>query len=50
LRDLTKLSGKCGMCEYRSFCAGCRARAYYATGDYLSEEPYCAYLPAGLKN
>jgi MoaA/NifB/PqqE/SkfB family radical SAM enzyme len=25
---------------------GCRARAYYETGDYLEEEPYCAYEPA----
>jgi AdoMet-dependent heme synthase len=50
LRDLNGLSGKCGACEYRAFCAGCRARAYYASGDYLSEEPYCAYLPAGSKN
>jgi heme b synthase len=45
LRDLSNLKGKCGACEYRSFCAGCRARAYYETGDYLAEEPYCVYIP-----
>ncbi len=46
LRDLGNLSGKCGICEYKTFCAGCRARAYYETGDYLADEPYCAYTPA----
>lgn len=45
LRDLGKLKGKCGICEYKAFCAGCRARAYYATGDYMDEEPYCIYEP-----
>lgn len=45
LRDLSNLKGKCGACEYRSFCAGCRARAYYETGDCLDEEPYCVYVP-----
>jgi len=46
LRDLGKLSGKCGYCEYRAVCSGCRARAYSATGDYLAEEPYCIYVPS----
>jgi len=45
LRDLDNLAGKCGLCEYKTFCAGCRARAYYENGDYLSDEPYCAYVP-----
>ena len=49
LRDLNNLTGKCGLCEFRAFCAGCRARSYYATGDYLSEEPYCAYTPEEIK-
>jgi radical SAM protein with 4Fe4S-binding SPASM domain len=46
LRDLDNLTGKCGVCEYKTICAGCRARAYYESGDYLSDEPYCAFLPA----
>jgi len=46
LRDDDNLGGKCGLCEYRSFCMGCRARAYAATGDYLAEEPYCVFVPA----
>ncbi|MEJ5362795.1 MAG: radical SAM protein [Spirochaetota bacterium] len=45
LRNLQKLKGKCGVCQYKAFCAGCRARAYYATGDYMDEEPYCVYEP-----
>jgi len=45
LRDPQKLRGKCGRCEYRLVCGGCRARAYAATGDYLEEEPYCIYMP-----
>ncbi|MFW5989686.1 MAG: heme b synthase [Desulfosudaceae bacterium] len=45
LRDYDNLKGKCGLCEYRAVCGGCRARAYEATGDYLAEEPLCAYQP-----
>lgn len=46
LRDYDQLKGKCGICEYRKFCGGCRARAYEATGDYLAEEPLCTYQPS----
>ena len=45
LRDTSKLQGKCGVCEFRNICLGCRARAYAATGDFLDEEPFCAYEP-----
>lgn len=47
LRDLSQLTGKCGACEYKKVCGGCRARAYERTGDYMAEEPYCAYVPQG---
>jgi heme b synthase len=46
LRNEDNLTGKCGCCEYRRICMGCRARAYAYTGDYLSSEPYCVYEPA----
>ncbi|MES0349972.1 MAG: heme b synthase [Desulfobacteria bacterium] len=46
LRDFNSLKGKCGKCEYRKVCGGCRARAHEATGDYLAEEPLCLYEPA----
>ncbi len=49
LRDLNNLDGKCGPCEYKTFCAGCRARAFHETGNYLDEEPYCVYTPAKLR-
>ena len=46
LRRPDSLKGKCGRCEYRSVCGGCRARAYAATGDYLAADPTCAYAPS----
>lgn len=49
LRGKVALKGKCGACEYAAVCMGCRARAYAETGDYLEEEPYCVYVPAGYK-
>ena len=45
LRDTNNLKGKCGCCEFRNVCMGCRARAFAATGDYLDEEPFCVYQP-----
>lgn len=47
LRDPAQLKGKCGACEYRKLCQGCRARAFAATGDFLDEEPDCPYIPKG---
>jgi radical SAM protein with 4Fe4S-binding SPASM domain len=46
LRNPDRLGGKCGTCEYRVICGGCRARAFGQTGHYLHEEPFCNYLPA----
>lgn len=45
LRDFNNYRGRCGRCEYRKVCGGCRARAYEMSGDFLEEEPYCAYEP-----
>ena len=45
LRDAGNLKGKCGCCEFRNVCMGCRARAYAATGDFMDEEPFCVYQP-----
>lgn len=39
--------GKCGGCEYRKVCGGCRARAFARTGDVLGEDSSCAYEPTG---
>ena len=45
LRDTDKLTGKCGCCEFRNVCMGCRARAFAVKGDYMAEEPFCVYQP-----
>jgi len=45
LRNNEGLKGKCGCCEFRNVCMGCRARAYAATGDFMDEEPFCVYQP-----
>ncbi|NIA20541.1 MAG: radical SAM protein [Anaerolineaceae bacterium] len=45
VRDPNNYGGRCGYCEYRYVCGGCRARAFALTGDYMSEEPFCTYQP-----
>jgi heme b synthase len=49
LRDPDRLEGKCGLCEFKRICGGCRARAYGMTGNYLGEEPFCVYEPRPLR-
>jgi radical SAM protein with 4Fe4S-binding SPASM domain len=49
LRDPELLEGKCGICDHRDVCGGCRARAYSETGDFLAEEPWCVYRPKGAR-
>jgi radical SAM protein with 4Fe4S-binding SPASM domain len=48
LRDFNALKGKCGICDYRVLCGGCRARAYGLSSDFID---YCGDLhePAELK-
>jgi radical SAM protein with 4Fe4S-binding SPASM domain len=46
LRDPDLLGGKCGLCEFKRVCGGCRARAFGMTHEYLDEEPFCTYEPA----
>ncbi len=45
LRHLDEYRGKCGFCEFLSFCRGCRARALAEMGDYMGEDPFCVYQP-----
>jgi heme b synthase len=45
LRNTDGYQGKCGRCEFRKVCGGCRARAYEISGEYMAEEPYCIYEP-----
>ncbi len=37
--------GKCGVCDYRISCGGCRARAHAARGDIMAEDPKCPCIP-----
>jgi AdoMet-dependent heme synthase len=45
LRNHELLKGKCGICDFKIQCGGCRARALAVNNDYLEEEPYCTYQP-----
>lgn len=47
LRDPSLLGGRCGSCEYKQICGGCRARALVDAGDLMGEDPSCAWQPAG---
>ncbi len=41
LLDREKLTGKCGNCNYKYSCGGCRARAFAYYNDYHAEDPRC---------
>jgi radical SAM protein with 4Fe4S-binding SPASM domain len=41
LRNPDTLKGKCGACEYKILCGGCRARAYGLSSDFID---YCGDL------
>jgi len=45
ITDRSLLKGKCGRCRYQYTCGGCRAMAYYHTGDILEEDPTCFFEP-----
>jgi radical SAM protein with 4Fe4S-binding SPASM domain len=49
VRDKNNLTGKCGVCEYRDICGGCRNRAYFYTGNFYGPDPACAYIPESLR-
>lgn len=37
--------GKCGGCDYRVSCGGCRARALATAGNLMAEDGKCGYCP-----
>jgi radical SAM protein with 4Fe4S-binding SPASM domain len=43
--DRSQLKGRCGRCRYQYTCGGCRAMAYFHTGDYMEEDPTCFFDP-----
>jgi radical SAM protein with 4Fe4S-binding SPASM domain len=47
LRERTGLKGRCGRCRYGQTCGGCRALAFYHSGDVLGEDPTCFFQPTG---
>jgi radical SAM protein with 4Fe4S-binding SPASM domain len=49
LRDKSNLKGRCGVCEYREICGGCRTRAEFYTGDLFESDPACNYIPKVLR-
>lgn len=48
LRDLDRLTGRCGACEFRAVCGGSRSRALATSGDPYAEDPWCAYRPGSF--
>jgi radical SAM protein with 4Fe4S-binding SPASM domain len=49
VRDKSNLKGKCGICEYKELCGGCRSAALFYTGDILGSDPRCGYIPTALR-
>lgn len=49
LADRNNLKGKCGYCEFKLICGGCRAKALVYTGDPFGQDPLCPYLPRNAK-
>ena len=41
------LGGKCGDCEYRLICGGCRARPLAGGGGLMDADDLCGYQPRG---
>jgi AdoMet-dependent heme synthase len=39
------LKGRCGRCRYKTTCGGCRAMAFFETGDLLADDPTCFFEP-----
>jgi len=44
LRD-ANLNGRCGKCEFKYICKGCRARALATTNNQMDEDTWCNYEP-----
>lgn len=41
IRNPENIKGKCHGCNHLADCRGCRAMAYFCSGDYLAEDPQC---------
>lgn len=50
LREKSRhITGKCGSCDFKKLCSGCRIRAREVYGDLWAEDPACYLSPAELK-
>ena len=43
LRNPEALNAKCRSCHLMTQCRGCRAMAYFTSGDFMGEDPQCWY-------
>ncbi|MFN7951190.1 MAG: radical SAM protein [bacterium] len=50
IRKRDSLGGRCGDCELKSACGGCRARAHGTSGDYMAADPLCAHEVGRFKD
>jgi len=50
LRRRDDLGGRCGACELKSQCGGCRARALGVTGDVMAEDALCTHEPGTFRD
>jgi len=41
------LQGKCGSCEFRKLCGGCRARPLALGESLMDTDPWCVHVPDG---
>lgn len=41
LRNRDNREGKCGACEYKHICGGCRARSMFLGSGLMGEDPFC---------
>jgi AdoMet-dependent heme synthase len=48
-QDKTQIKGKCGVCEFKELCGGCRSAALFYTGDIFGSDPRCGYIPEALR-
>ena len=49
-RDKGNIKGKCGVCDFKELCGGCRTAALFYTGDLLGSDPRCGYVPKTLRH
>jgi radical SAM protein with 4Fe4S-binding SPASM domain len=50
LRRRDDLGGRCGACELKSQCGGCRARALGVAGDVMAEDALCTHEPGTFRD